>query len=150
MNKKWWWYLFIGGIVAGTAGVVTTNPQLQQKVLNTFTPQYMLTTNPQQIPDAVVCNIPLAGLAPSTKDFMVRDPHTACLFQDPPVLGDVNQWAVTNTYAKYNNDLLARVVNDVLICQVPCSNANAQEIQWCNDLAQTPQPSFTIRAEKTC
>jgi len=155
MSKRLWWYLFIGGIVAGTAGVFVTNPQLQQGVVNSFTPQYMLTTDPQQVPKAVTCNVPIDQLYASTKTVINSNPEGVCLGGltiggGPPVFGDANKRVVINTYPKYNNDLLARVVDDVLICQVPCSNANAYEIEWCNDLSTIPTPSFTIRAERTC
>lgn len=141
----------MGTVIAGSAGLFATNPQLQQTVFNQFSPRYMLSTNPQQVPNAVTCNIPIGHLDPSTQNIIRRDPHTFCLWGDPPVLGDIDKWGVTNTRAKYDNDLLARVANDVLICQVPCSNANADEIQWCNDLSNLPpQQSFSIRAQGLC
>ena len=150
MKNKWWLYFVVGTIIAGS-GFVATNPQLQQTILNQFGTRYMLSTNPQQVPNAVVCNVPIGHLTASTQDIIKRDPHTFCLWGDPPVLGDDGKWPITNARAKYDNDLLARVANDILICQVPCSNANAHEIQWCNDLSNLPpQQSFSIRAQGIC
>jgi len=139
-------------LTAGVATMTTNNPIRSQLIGS----QYIIATDPDVIPHVVSCNVPLANLLPSSIQIIQSNPKGVCLggltqAGGPPILGDVNRQTLLNVFAKFNNDLVGTVVNGVLICQVPCTNAFAREIETCNDL--TPRPaalSYSIDAVDTC
>jgi len=143
-------------MLIGGGALAATNPTVQQTVMGQVRGYYAVSNNPNAAPNAVVCNVPLAYLIPSVVNIITTNPKGVCLGGltlggGAPILGDVNQQALINIFPKFNQDLQAHVVNNVLICQVPCTNGYAYEIQWCNDLSgRPPQQSFSIPAQGVC
>ena len=129
-------------VILFSAGVlVATNPQL-------LTKQFYVLENK----DNAACNVPLSHLLPSTINIIQSNPKGVCLggltlANGAPILGDLNSQPILLPSNKYP-DLQANIVNNVLICQVSCSNPYAKEIRTCNDLQI--QPSFSIRAYNPC
>ncbi|HLD33750.1 MAG TPA: hypothetical protein VJB66_03415 [Candidatus Nanoarchaeia archaeon] len=155
MAKILWLFRWLAISALITSGViVATNNPVRDKLFTTL--NYYAVSTDGEVPAAVLCNVQLAGLAPSTVNIIQNNPRGVCLgglslANGAPVLGDVNRQAVLNTNTKFGADIVGTVANGVLICQVPCSNGFASEIKTCNDFSGRPaQQSYSIQALNNC
>ena len=128
-------------------------------VMTQFTQQVLVIANPDgSQPAVVVCNTPLDALLQSTRNGITGNARNVCLgglvvAGGPPMLGDARGYPVINPVGKFGADIQAAVLNNVLICQIPCSNPNAYEIKTCYDFAKAGQPApavYSIRAHELC